>query len=963
MSLPRLLRRLSHRRARERARHAARVTALVAAVLTAAGVAVVVPTLSGAEAASPAVPAGSPTGVAEHMLLNPGGMRFTGWASDPNTTKPITVYITVDGKKVTSRGGSVVADDARPDLAKTHPTEVGHGYDTSILIPAGKHVMCAWAKNVGAGKDRQLRCVTRTLDYDPLVGVQSFTTAPGAVHVAGWAYDSDAPATALRIAVSVDGKLTKTTASRANAQVRQLHPEAGAEHGFVLNVPAAQGSHRVCIGAYNVSYGHDSKNVKCGTLTLSDSPVGALNTLARYKNTIEVRGWGYDPDSPTSALTVALTIDGKVRNVAARLARADVAKAHPSAGQYHGFQELLALGEGTHRVCVTLINVSYGSNRALDCRTVALSFTPTAAVTSLKATSTGLTVSGWTSDPDTTKAIKARITVNGATKSTLTASAKASSHSGHAFTAAYALRSGKQTVCVTGLNVGYGTHNSAAACRSITLALSPVANFYTVTRAPGSSTLLPRGWAFDPDTTASIKVRISVDGVTVGAYPTTVARADVPRVYPSAGSKPHGFLQAIAASAGEHTVCVVALNVGGGADRSLGCKVINAVHPVAPSAPRSVKATVGYGTAKITWAAPASDGGAPWTRYTVTSGKTSAKVAAATTSYQATNLKAKTKYTFYVTATNVGGTSARAAVTVTTPSGPPPQTTPAPVSTSRYIRNIKSATSSDLATMKREGAADAAANPSGHRYLILLDIGGQTQGGVVLSATTHFVSYANLVKDLEAYVAGYHSKQRGTAPVTIAIGTNNDIDVSAASGKAWADSVIDKVRSYVSTQKYADMSVAGANDIEPGFRGTYAHTKAWLSGYLGATSAAFVFNGSADGCAWTTTDRQCNNGWSMKGLYYLSKNAARTRSMALPQIYNTTMAAQWKYISLTGIKYKDPRINFGGPLTEWTACDQARSCGSLTGKTAWAQLWKNLQSDSRLKVTSLPYSTDLRIDS
>jgi hypothetical protein len=83
----------------------------------------------------------------------------------------------------------------------------------------------------------------------------------------------------------------------------------------------------------------------------------------------------------------------------------------------------------------------------------------------------------------------------------------------------------------------------------------------------------------------------------------------------------------------------------------------------------------------------------------------------------------------------------------------------------------------------------------------------------------------------------------------------------------------------------------------------------------------------------------------------------------LPQIYNTTMSAQWKYISLTGVGSGQPRINFAGTLTEWTACDQTNSCGSITGRSAWTTMWNNLQSDQRLKVNSLPYSTDLRIDS
>jgi hypothetical protein len=100
----------------------------------------------------------------------------------------------------------------------------------------------------------------------------------------------------------------------------------------------------------------------------------------------------------------------------------------------------------------------------------------------------------------------------------------------------------------------------------------------------------------------------------------------------------------------------------------------------------------------------------------------------------------------------------------------------------------------------------------------------------------------------------------------------------------------------------------------------------------------------------------------MSGLYYLAAGASPVRIVNLPQIYNNTMAAQWKYISLTGVGQKQPRINFGGVLTELTACAQSSGCGSLSGHSAWSALWSNLQSATALKVGSLPYSTDLRID-
>jgi hypothetical protein len=327
-------------------------------------------------------------------------------------------------------------------------------------------------------------------------------------------------------------------------------------------------------------------------------------------------------------------------------------------------------------------------------------------------------------------------------------------------------------------------------------------------------------------------------------------------------------------------------------------------------------------------------------------------------------LKPKTSYTFTVVATNVAGTSPVAKTpSAITQAAPPAQTSPAPISTSRYTRNSQAATVSDLAAMKAEGAADATANPSGHGYLVLLDIGGQdeTDHGVVLSAGVRFVSYANLVKDIDAYVDGYASKQRPSAPITIALGTNNDMDVTKASGADWANTIVDPVVAHAAA--YTGITIAGANDIEPGFRGTYAQSKAWLLGYLGATKAPFVFNGSADGCSWTQSGRGCNNGWTMAGLDYLSGGAAPVRIIDLPQVYNDTMAAQWKYISLTGVAAGLPKIDFGGALTEWTACRQAGSCGSLTGTSAWTQVWGQLQSVPALKVASLPYSTDLRIDS
>jgi hypothetical protein len=904
----------------------------------------------------------APIGQLDSVYKLPGGVVATGWDLDPDApATALRTFARVDGTWV----GGTTANLPRPDLAAIHPKAgLNHGFHWKILVPEGQHRICIGIRNLAAGTDYLFPCRTMTLDYGPFGALDSVTKGRGTVSVRGWTMDGQDVTAPITVVVKVDGTSHTIVADDPRPDIADVRKGAGPNHGFAGTYPVAQGAHTVCVTGKNIGYGSDNL-LGCKSVVLNESPVGQLDTVSRSANKVRVRGWAYDPDVPTQALTMLLTVDGLRRSLVANLSRPDVATAHPAAGALHGLDTKLALAEGTHTVCVVARNISFGSDLSLGCRSVVLDFTPKASVAPLTATPTGvLTAAGWAYDPDTSAPISARIYLDGRAVKTLTADRSGASHNGHNFATTLTTRSGKHTVCVVGLNALYGTANSKSACQTITLALNPIGKFESLKRATGSTNLAVLGWALDPDTTLPLTIAVTLDGSAYPSFKAAATRTDVAASYPASGAA-HGISAVLSADDGEHTVCLRAVNVGGGSDTSLGCKLIFAVHPVAPSAPQKVTAIAGYGGATVTWTAPLSDGGAPWTKYVVTAspgGKT-ATVGATTLTATVVGLAPKTAYTFAVQAVNVAGASAAGqSPSVTTQAVPPPQTTPAPVSTSRYIRNVHGSTSTDLAVMRAEGAADAAANPSGHGYLVLLDIGGQDQynGGVILSATTRFVSYADLARDLNAYVDGYHSKQRTSAPVTIAVGTNNDIDVSSASGRVWATRVVNPLRSYAA--RYAGISIAGANDIEPGFRATYSQTKSWMSGYLGATSAPFVFNGSADGCAWTVTNRACNNGWTMSGLYYLAAGAAPIRMLNLPQIYNTTMAAQWKYISLTGIVNGHPRIRFGGPLTEWTACDQTNSCGSLTGRTAWSVMWSNLQSDSRLKVSSLPYSTDLRID-
>ncbi len=264
----------------------------------------------------------------------------------------------------------------------------------------------------------------------------------------------------------------------------------------------------------------------------------------------------------------------------------------------------------------------------------------------------------------------------------------------------------------------------------------------------------------------------------------------------------------------------------------------------------------------------------------------------------------------------------------------------------------------DLVRMWQLGAADATRNPAGDSHLVLLDIGGQSPRGVFLSLVNRFISYGDLTAAVSAYVGGYHAYQRRHAPVTIALGTNNDLYTTARSGRMWATQVVNPVR--YAARRFKSITIAGADDMEPGFSAGPVHTRAWLRGYLAATKAKFVFNGSADGCSTRHAWSRCNHGWSARVLSLLAGAAAPSRIIALPQIYNRAMAGQWAQISRTAKLSGHRPLHIVGPLTEQAACGRHRNCPSMPSRQAWVLLHRHLQA-AGVHTGILPMQVDLDV--
>jgi len=792
---------------------------------------------------------------------------------------------------------------------------------------------------------------------------------PGAVRVVGWALDTGSTAPINVDIYANNNGQRRLLANLARPDVASAFPAVGGAHGFDANIPLPEGQYTVCaIAIYAPNEGLD-RNIGCRQVFVSGRSIGSLDMVRQESGGVHLIGWALDPNT-TAPINVDIYANGLgQQRVLASASRPDIGGGYPEYGSSHGFDLVLNIPSGTQTVCARAINSDGVSpNPTIGCVTLIVYNSVIGRLDTVVQVPGGLRVIGWAIDPTSAASVNVDIFANGSGLQRLAANltrpdiaaAYPTYGAAHGFDATITTPpDGQINFCAVGIKAT-ATTNGQLGCIPLKTGFSPFGILDYLGRTSATQ-IYVAGWAADPDTSASLSVNVSLVGVTT-VLTGNQSRPDVANAYNIAPA--HGFSTTLNTTSGEHMVCVTVTDVGPGNDLSFGCRDIVAVGATAPSVPLNQNAIAGFGVATITWDAPLSTGGAQITTFTIvaSSGGITAVVGADQRSVTVSGLASGGAYHFAVSAQNAVGSSIQVLTpTIVAYTSPGPQTTTPPLARSRYIRNLTGGPG-DVTYWRAAGAADAAANPSGHWYASLLDIGGQGNGGVALSAVGTWVSYATLVTAIQAYVDGYASAQQPSAPVWIALGTNNDMTVNASTGADWATQVVNPVSRYAG--KYiSGIAIVGANDIEPGFRAGPSATLSWLQGYLGATGQPFVFNGSADGCNWSAPNGSCNNGWTASYLYQLSAGMAPTRMIALPQIYNTTMAKQWKYISLTGSVNGWPRVNLGGALTEVMACAQANgACYSMDPGAAWNALWSQIQSDPRTALGTLPWVTDLRIN-
>jgi len=226
--------------------------------------------------------------------------------------------------------------------------------------------------------------------------------------------------------------------------------------------------------------------------------------------------------------------------------------------------------------------------------------TATGHVDSISAGVGTVSVSGWALDTVSSASIPVHVyvgaagtPVNAVLERPDVAAVYPSAGPRHGFSVTLPAAAGRQQVCVYAIGVAAG-NTPQLGCSSVDVKdPSPVGVVEASRAAPGGIEV--SGWAFDWHTTASIPVHVYVDGIG-RAVTADRPRADVGRAYPSQGPG-HGFSVTIPATAGQHQVCVYAINVGPGDNRLMECRTVQALGSAPVGAVDVVSAGAGVITA------------------------------------------------------------------------------------------------------------------------------------------------------------------------------------------------------------------------------------------------------------------------------------------------------------------------------------------------------------------------------
>ncbi len=324
-----------------------------------------------------------PVGSLDGAVVQGTLLRASGWAFDfnaPGAALQVHLYDYAPGGRTTAT--VLTADGSRPDVGRVFPgAGDGHGFSANIPIYGrGAHTVCAFGINVGAGsRNALLGCATVQV-RDPFGSLDTVSASPGAMSLAGWSVDPDAPSVPTRVDVYDVGPTGTrgyggTSAAGSRPDVAAVIPLAGGDHGFGLTIPITEaGNHRVCAYAISVNPGGANPALGCRDIRYAD-PIGSIDgARSDGSGRVAVSGWALDPIAPNRAVQVHVYFIGPGGQVGhsgilADRSRPDVGAAFAGTGDNHGVAtSLTAPAAGATSACMFAIAEGANlGNRLLGC--------------------------------------------------------------------------------------------------------------------------------------------------------------------------------------------------------------------------------------------------------------------------------------------------------------------------------------------------------------------------------------------------------------------------------------------------------------------------------------------------------------------------------------------------------------------------------------------------------------------
>lgn len=215
----------------------------------------------------------------------------------------------------------------------------------------------------------------------PLVGhLDSVSVATGEVVLHGWAADLNTPHVSTHIRYTIGSAASGPwLAHDPRPDVAVAFPTLGGQHGFNVPVFVAPGSYSVC-ATINEPAAGPAKPIGCvrANVPADHAPNGHFDAVRSVGNShIEVIGWTFDPDTPTTPTSIGIFVGGQPGHAfvsysaSANTSRPDVAAVFPALGPLHGFDVTVAARPGTYPVCIVANdNYIFGAPRLLGCATV-----------------------------------------------------------------------------------------------------------------------------------------------------------------------------------------------------------------------------------------------------------------------------------------------------------------------------------------------------------------------------------------------------------------------------------------------------------------------------------------------------------------------------------------------------------------------------------------------------------------